>query len=303
MPRKEANPYDQAAHAETTTPERQLIVLGMWTREMRARGESVSTEWARESYAAASRLKRRQTYNVTAIALGQEPGKNVLAITRHFADRTPLTPVKGCPVKEGEAESPELEDRMRVWRRAVTYQWLLLGRKIEERLKSNTPIDDTWVDAETRAAEEGAPESAQDRARRELKDCPIAVVEIDENGPRHALPAGVRWYPTSRLTAPRAEKGHLVVCGPGHGAAMRSGTGSGWAIRLGSGHGDAVRKDTGHGGRYAPDGDTDTDTPDAWTRETATPCVSAAGRATPSTRASETARRYATATGLPALGD
>lgn len=211
MPRKEANPYDQAAHAETKTPERRLIVLGMWTREMRARGESVSTEWARESYAAASRLKRRQTHNVTAIALGQEADKNTLAITRRFADRTPLTPVKGCPVMEGKAESPELEDRIRVGPRAVTYQWLLLGRKIDERLKANAPIDDAWVDAETRAAEKGTPETAQDRARRELEalgiegieleNCPIAAIEIDENGPTHALPAGVRWYATSRLTA------------------------------------------------------------------------------------------------------
>lgn len=125
----------------------------MWTREARARGESVSTEWARESYATASRLKRRQTYGLTAIALGQEPGKNARATTRRFADRTPLRPMKDCPIMEGEAESPELEDRSRVWRRAITYQWLLPGRKIEERLKENAPIDDAWVDAETSAAE------------------------------------------------------------------------------------------------------------------------------------------------------
>ena len=56
---------------------------------MRAGGESVNTEWARESHISANRLKPRQTYNVTAIALGQ------------VADGKPLTSVKGSAVMEG----------------------------------------------------------------------------------------------------------------------------------------------------------------------------------------------------------
>ena len=69
-------PYDRAAHTETPTPEPHLIVLGMWTREMRARGESVNTEWARKSHATGSRLRGKQTCNVTAIAVGQQARKN-----------------------------------------------------------------------------------------------------------------------------------------------------------------------------------------------------------------------------------
>ena len=94
---------------------------------------------------------------MTAIALGQ------------VADGKALTSDKGCAIMEGEAESPELENHIQVWRHAVTYQSLLLRRKIEERLKENAPIDDIWVDAGTGAAEEPTPETAQDRAQRELE--------------------------------------------------------------------------------------------------------------------------------------
>ena len=242
--------------------DRRRICLGLWVAARHRSGEPIDNTWADDALRAAQSLRRRDTWAVVGAALGQQMTAGDQRRAHRHVGR--LGAYRAVPPV---AAGGEQDDRLRQWRRGTVHRWLLVGELLQRRRAAGHDVTPAWLESvHARGNPRGEdlrpgdqPPALDPAAVDDTLDVPVVAVEVDGDGPTHALPPGVRWYPQYRTVSLRAVSAHLLVTGPGPANAVRSGEGFGSAIREGAGHGNAVRRDglgdavrtgEGHGDAY-----------------------------------------------------